>query len=136
MVLILSPWGDDIPHREFFFLFSLCSTLSSHIKIICCVCPVFCFFLCRRTFQMWQRSCLMRALRRAVTIFLTPEVQKTAAVTSLKRAGEEGGCGEVLRTVYMIISTLCTPLHHLKLFVKERCTHYIQNFMFIGSQHS
>lgn len=43
---------------------------------------------------MWQRSCLRRSLRRAVTLFLTPKAERT---TSVKRAEEEGGCEEVGR---------------------------------------
>lgn len=38
----------------------------------------------------------MRALRTAVTIFLTLGAQKTATVLTVKKAGEEGGCEEVL----------------------------------------
>lgn len=41
---------------------------------------------------MWLRSCLKKALRRAVTIFLTPKAEKA---TSVRRAKEEGGCEEV-----------------------------------------
>lgn len=41
---------------------------------------------------MWQRSCLRKGLRRAVTIFLTLKAERT---TSVKRAKEEGGCEEV-----------------------------------------
>lgn len=79
----------------------------------------------------------MKALRRAVTICLTPKAQKTAAATSLKRAGVEGGCGEVLCTVYMITCALFTPLHHIYLFVNNQCTYCcIQYFMFIGSHDS
>lgn len=57
---------------------------------------------------MWRRSCLRRTLRRAVTIFQTLRAQKTTAAASLKRAGEEGGCEEVLCTEYRIIfNALC-----------------------------
>lgn len=55
---------------------------------------------------MWQRSCLRKVQRRAATIFLTPKAEKTTAVSSVQRAGEEGGCEEVTRSAHsMSIST-------------------------------
>lgn len=75
----------------------------------------FFFYLCRRISQMWQRSCLRRSLRRAATIFLTPKAEKTTVVSSLKRAGEEGGCEEVLQPAYsrfITDSSTLQPLSH------------------------
>lgn len=64
---------------------------------------------------MWQKSCLRRSLRRAATIFLTPKAEKTTVVSSLKRAGEEGGCEEVLHPAYSGLITdnsTLQPLSH------------------------
>lgn len=44
--------------------------------------------------------------RKAATISLIPEAQRTAALPSVKRAGEEGGCGEVLCATYRIINDI------------------------------
>lgn len=67
------------------------------MSCICQIKRIYCMYSIfrRRTSQMWQRSCLRRALRRVVTISPTPKAQKTTAVPSHKRAGEEDGCEEV-----------------------------------------
>lgn len=49
---------------------------------------------------MWERSCLRRSLRTAVTLFLTPKAERT---TSAKRVEEEGGCEEVGRVFNEIL---------------------------------
>lgn len=55
----------------------------------------------RRTSLTWQKSSLRTAPRIAVTISQTPKAEKTMAGSSLKRAGEDAGCGEVLCTAYI-----------------------------------
>lgn len=60
------------------------------------------FYSLRRTSLTWRRSSLRTARRIAVTISQTPKAGKTTAGPSLKRAGEDAGCGEVLCTAYII----------------------------------
>lgn len=78
---------------------------------------------------MWQRSCLRKALRRAATTFLTPKAEKTTAVASLKRAGEEGGCEEVLCTAYRTSIINSASLHP---FLYVRCTDRHLQKLFLG----
>lgn len=69
-------------------------------------------FFCRRTSQMWQRSCLKKGLRRAATIFLTPKAEKTKSV---RRAKEGGGCekvGLVFKKIGYFVVTQMTVLSH------------------------
>lgn len=56
------------------------------------------FYSRRRTSLTWRRSSRRTAPRIAVTISQTPKAEKTTAGPSLKRAGEDAGCGEVLCT--------------------------------------
>lgn len=92
--LVLSTWR--------FLLSSLSVKHNNNTLYVLCI-------LCRRTSQMWQRSCQRRTLRRVVTISPTPKAQKTTAVPLHRRAGEEDGCEEV-------------PYHKLELVY--RCRKY------------
>lgn len=42
-----------------------------------------------------------------MTISQTPKAEKTTAGPSLKRAGEDAGCGEVLCTAYISQAAVC-----------------------------
>lgn len=79
----------------FFFKFSAWLFFSGIYNIFLIL-----YYLWRRTSPTWQRSCLKKAQRRAATIFLTPKAEKTTAASSVKRAGEDGGCEEVTCAAY------------------------------------
>lgn len=58
------------------------------------------FYSHRRTSLTWRKSSQRTAQRIAVTISQTPKAEKTTAGPSLKRAGEDAGCGEVLHCIH------------------------------------